>query len=44
MGKVSFGGQDIGIKSVSAAIDTGSSLIALPKEEADIINGKVFVN
>jgi saccharopepsin len=41
MNKVTFGGEDIGIKSTSAAIDTGSSLIALPKEEADIINAKI---
>ncbi|KAI9106252.1 aspartic peptidase domain-containing protein [Phlyctochytrium arcticum] len=36
-----LGGQDIGIKAGRAAIDTGTSLCALPSAEADAINTRI---
>ncbi|KAI8915997.1 aspartic peptidase domain-containing protein [Gorgonomyces haynaldii] len=38
MDSVTLGGKKIGITTTKAAIDTGSSLFALPTEEADKIN------
>lgn len=38
---VTFGGQSIGGEGRRAAIDTGSSLIALPIAEAEVINAKI---
>ncbi|KAI8897579.1 aspartic peptidase domain-containing protein [Globomyces pollinis-pini] len=38
MSSVTFGGKKLNIKSQRAAIDTGSSLFALPTAEADAIN------
>ncbi|KAJ3054605.1 Vacuolar protease A [Rhizophlyctis rosea] len=36
-----LGGQDIGVKTRRAAIDTGTSLCALPVAEADAINSRI---
>ena len=38
---VTLGGQNIGVTTTRAAIDTGSSLFALPTTEADAINKKI---
>ena len=39
--KVTLGGEDIGVNTRRAAIDTGSSLFALPTDEADSINQRL---
>lgn len=36
-----LGGKNLGITTKRAAIDTGSSLFAMPVEEADAINAKL---
>jgi len=36
-----FGGEDLALKGHTAAIDTGTSLIAAPREQADMINAKI---
>jgi saccharopepsin len=41
MNNVTLGGEKIGITTNRAAIDTGSSLFALPTAEAEIINKKL---
>jgi saccharopepsin len=38
MSLVKLGGKKLNVKSRSAAIDTGTSLCALPTKEADAIN------
>jgi saccharopepsin len=38
---VTMNGEKIGIKTRRAAIDTGTSLFAIPTEEADIINKRI---
>ncbi len=38
---VTLGGEDVGVTTFRAAIDTGSSLFALPSAEADTINKKI---
>lgn len=39
--KIKFGGEEVALESTGAAIDTGTSLIALPTAFADMINAKI---
>ncbi|KAI9593118.1 endopeptidase [Syncephalis fuscata] len=39
--KVSFGGEDAGLDPVGAAIDTGSSLLVIPTDLAELINKEI---
>ncbi|KAJ3045082.1 Vacuolar protease A [Rhizophlyctis rosea] len=41
MQNVTLGGQNIGVKTHRAAIDTGTSLCAIPTAEADAINKRI---
>ncbi|KAJ3789132.1 aspartic peptidase domain-containing protein [Lentinula aff. detonsa] len=39
--KISFGDEDVDLENTGAAIDTGTSLIALPTEMADMMNAQI---
>ncbi|KAJ4478154.1 aspartic peptidase A1 [Lentinula aciculospora] len=39
--KISFGDEDVELENTGAAIDTGTSLIALPSEMADMMNAQI---
>ncbi|KAJ3896005.1 aspartic peptidase A1 [Lentinula edodes] len=39
--RISFGDEDVELENTGAAIDTGTSLIALPSEMADLMNAQI---